>query len=70
MINHLLAHLDVSQWDLPGPVLSILGPVLGLVYIIVLPIIGFITLVFLGLCYVKANLAATWRKVFRTTAII
>ncbi len=68
MINHhLLARLDISQWHLPWPVLSILGPIVGLIYVIVLPMLGFVTLVFLCLGYLKAGLAATWRKAFRTT---
>ncbi|MDO8568039.1 MAG: hypothetical protein Q7R57_04920 [Dehalococcoidales bacterium] len=65
LIRRRLARLDASQWNLPGPVLIILGPVVGLLYILVLPLIGFIALIFLALSHVKEVLPTAWRKRFR-----
>ncbi len=56
----------ISQRGLPGPALAVAGPVLGLVYITVLPLIGCITLVLLLLFRARQGLAATWRKTIRT----
>ncbi len=54
---------EVGHRNVPTPVLAIVGPLLGLGYIIVLPFIGLVSFIFLGGYRVKQSLATMRRRV-------
>ena len=53
----LMVGLEVGRHDVPLPILSIAGPLLGLGYIILLPFIGLVSFILLGGYRVKQSLA-------------
>ncbi len=65
-----VARLDISRTDLPWPILGIVAPLIGLVYIVVLPFFGLVSLIFLGVCRVRESLPAIWHRVVRTAVIV
>ncbi len=67
--KNLVARFDVSQQSLPAPILGIVGPLLGLVYVIILPFIGLVSLTLLGIFRARESLVVGWRKAIRTTVI-
>ena len=63
----LMARLEVGHRDVPMPILTIVGPLLGLGYIIVLPFIGLVSFILLCGYRAKQSLATMWRKTTRAT---
>ena len=63
----LMARLKVGHRDVPIPILTIVGPLLGLGYIIVLPFIGLVSFILLSGYRAKQSLATMWRKTTRAT---
>ena len=53
----LMVGLEAGRRDVPMPILTIVEPLLGLGYIIVLPFIGFVSFILLGGYRAKQSLA-------------
>ncbi|MFQ6122578.1 MAG: PAS domain-containing protein [Dehalococcoidales bacterium] len=59
----LVAEFKVGHRDaLPMPVPAIIGPLLGLGYIIVLPFIGLVSFISIGVYCARQRLATVWRR--------
>lgn len=63
----LMVGFEVGHWDAPMPILAIVGPLLGLAYIIALPFIGLISFISVGGYRAKQSLATMWRRATWTT---
>ena len=60
-------NFDVSFWKIPKPLLAIVGPLMGLGFIIILPITGLVTLILLTGYRAKQGLAIVLHRVSHTT---
>ena len=60
--KNLMAGFEVGHWDVPMPILAIVGTLLGLGYIIVLPFVGLAGFILLGGYRAQRGLAPIWRK--------
>ena len=58
----LMVMFGVAQWHVPVPILTTVGPLLGLVYIIVLPFIGVAALILAGGYRTTQGLATMRRR--------
>lgn len=62
--------LDISQRHFPAPVLAVLGPIFGLVYITILPLIGLVSFALLGLYRTREVLVnARRRRALRSSVL-
>lgn len=59
--------MRISYSDLGAPLLAVVGPLMGLVYIIVLPFVGAISLVYLGGYRFTKGVATLWYKMVPRT---
>ncbi len=58
---------EVGHRDVPMPIPAIVGPLLGLVYIIVLPLVGVAALVLASGYRATQSLATMWRRATHAT---
>lgn len=47
---------------IPMPLLAIVGPLMGLIYVLVLPFTGLVTLIVVSGCRAKQVFAAVWHR--------
>ncbi len=59
-IKSTIARFEVGHSDAAVPVPSIVGPLLGLVYIVLLPCIGIVTFILVGYHRAKQSLVSEW----------
>ena len=62
-----LAEREVRSRDVPAVILAIVGPLLGLAYVLFFPIVGLVSCI-LAVCYrAGRSLAAIWHRATQAT---
>ena len=62
-----LMRFDIAQWRVPVLILVVVGPLLGLGYILVLPFIGVATLILAISCHTAQSLVTVWHRSTQAT---